>query len=149
MYQSLFMILLQLVKNKWQWNYWELQRCTHWSLGGYRGNPASVKPLKAQFNTWGSIPTGKKETDLFSATGLKRSTKSTLVTPREQTGHCKQVLAVKNTDVLCLSTALQSLHRTWGACCRQQSKLLEPWKMGKTGRMKWGNWSGLDKMISN
>lgn len=71
------------------------------------------KLLKAQFNTWGFIwgfiPTGNKETDLFCATGLKKSTKGTLVTPGEQTGHCKQVL-VKNTDVLCLSRAVSALH---------------------------------------
>lgn len=96
--------------------------------------------LNAQFNTWGFIwgfiPAGKKETDF---PGLKRSTKGTLVTPREQTGHCKQGPAIQNTHVgLCSPTAASALH------CRQQSKPLEPWKMGKTERMKEGNWRGLD-----
>lgn len=68
--------------------------------------------LNAQFNTWGFIwgfiPAGKKETDF---PGLKRSTKGTLVIPREQTGHCKQGPAIQNTDVgLCSPTAASALH---------------------------------------
>lgn len=116
--------------------------------------------LNAQSTTWGFnwsfTPAGKKETDFFCATGLKRSTEGTLVTPREQTGHCKQVLANQSTDVvLCSSTAVSALpilHRTWGARCRQQSKLLEPWKMGKredkTRKLEW-SWYNDQQCCSN